>query len=145
MCELISGACNPNGLSVLISKPRIPLLIITLFFISGGIAHFVFGNFFAQIMPAYLPWHLELVYLSGVFELLGAVGILLPRTRLLAAYGLMALCVAVFPANLNMALRPEQFPDIPVAFLYIRLPFQPLFIWFIWWAVAAERQQRTQP
>jgi uncharacterized membrane protein len=121
--------------------PRIPLLVVALFFISGAIGHFAFGSFFARIMPAYLPWHLELVYISGLFELLGAIGILFQRTRLLAAYGLMALCVAVFPANLNMALHPELSPELPVEFLYGRLPFQPVFIWFIWRAVSEERKQ----
>ncbi len=125
--------------------PRIPLLVVALFFISGGVAHFALGRFFADIMPAYLPWHLELVYISGVFELLGAIGILIPYTRLFAAYGLMALCIAVFPANLNMALHTDQFSELPAAFLYGRLPFQPLFIWFIWWSVAEERKKKTAP
>jgi uncharacterized membrane protein len=92
-------------------------------------------------MPAYLSYHKELVIISGVFELLGAIGILVPQTRLLAAYGLLALVVAVYPANINMALHPENYPDMPVWFLYARLPFQFLFLWFIWWAVAPERSQ----
>lgn len=121
---------------------RIPLLIISSFFLVGGIAHFVAANFFVAIMPAYLPWHYELVILSGVFELMGALGLQLPRTRLIAAYGLIALCVAVFPANLNMALHPDQFSDVPAFALYARLPLQILVIWFIWWSVKVEREAK---
>lgn len=122
-----------------LSLPRIPLLVITLFFLSGGMAHFVLMDFFVAAMPDYLGYHQELVLVSGVFELLGAIGILIPRTRLLAAYGLMALIAAVYPANVHMALHPERYPDIPALFLYVRLPFQFLFIWFVWWAVKPER------
>lgn len=122
--------------------PRIPLLVIALFFISGSIAHFVFVDFFVMAMPDYLSYHKELVIISGIFEFLGGIGILLPQTRILAGYGLIALVVAVYPANINMALHPEKYPDISELFLYIRLPFQFLFVWFIWQAIAPERLQR---
>lgn len=124
--------------------PRTPLLIITLFFFSGGIAHFVFANFFVLSMPDYLSYHKELVIISGVFEILGAVGILVPQTRLFAAYGLILLIVCVYPANINMALHPDRYADIPTLFLYIRLPFQFLFVWFIWWAITPERLQNQR-
>jgi len=94
-----------------------------------------------QSCRRYLPYHYELVIISGVFEILGAIGLQIPKTRVFAGYGLIALCVAVFPANLNMALNPEQFPDIPVIALYLRLPIQLLLIWFIWWAIKKEREQ----
>lgn len=119
--------------------PRIPLLVVALFFITGGIAHFVVADFFVMAMPDYLGYHKELVIISGVFEILGAIGILVPQTRLLAGYGLIALIIAVYPANINMALHPEKYKDISELFLYIRLPFQFLFIWFVWWAIAPER------
>ncbi|CAA0085203.1 Uncharacterised protein [BD1-7 clade bacterium] len=119
--------------------PRTPLLIIALFFMIGGIAHFVVMDFFVQMMPAYLGYHTELVIISGVLEIIGAIGLLVPQTRLLAGYGLLALIVAVYPANINMALHPEDFTDIPQAFLYIRLPIQFLFFGFVWWAIKPER------
>jgi uncharacterized membrane protein len=122
--------------------PRIPLLIISLFFLTGGIAHFVLLDFFVLSMPDYLGYHKELVIISGVFEILGAIGILVPSTRRFAAYGLILLVIAVYPANINMALHPEKYPDLPALFLYARLPFQFLFVWFIWWAIAPERLQR---
>ena len=84
--------------------PRIPLLIISLFFLVGGVVHFVFTDFFVMVMPDYLGYHKELVLISGIFELLGVIGILIPKTRFLAGCGLIALIVAVYPANINMAL-----------------------------------------
>ncbi|ARD45507.1 DoxX family protein [Colwellia sp. PAMC 21821] len=119
--------------------PRIPLLVIALFFITGGIAHFVVADFFMKAMPDYLGYHKEIVHISGVLEILGAIGILVPQTRLLAGYGLIALIIAVYPANINMALHPEKFQNISELFLYIRLPFQFIFVWFVWWAIAPER------
>ncbi|MBL1274996.1 MAG: DoxX family protein [Ectothiorhodospiraceae bacterium] len=122
--------------------PRIPLLLIALFFIIGSASHFLLTDFFVASMPSYLKYHQEIVIVSGMFELLGAVGILIPQSRLLAGYGLIALCVAVFPVNINMALHPEQFSDIPEIYLYIRLPIQFFFVWFIWWAIKPERLVR---
>lgn len=119
--------------------PRIPVLVIALFFMTGGVAHFVSADFFMKAMPDYLGYHKELVIISGVFEILGAIGILIPQTRLLAGYGLLALIIAVYPANINMALHPENYPDIPVLLLYLRLPLQLLMFWFVWWAIAPER------
>jgi uncharacterized membrane protein len=121
--------------------PRIPLLIIAVFFIAGGIAHFVVTDSYIAAMPDYLGYHKELIIISGVFEILGAIGILVPQTRLLAGYGLIALIIAVYPANINMALHPEKYTDISELFLYIRLPFQFLFMWFVWWAIAPERKK----
>jgi uncharacterized membrane protein len=119
--------------------PPIPILFIALFFLIGGVAHFVYMDTFISSMPAYFPFHKELVLISGVFELLGAIGILVPRIRRLAGVGLIALAIAVFPANINMAMHPENFPKISEVFLYLRLPLQLLFIWFIWWAVTPEK------
>jgi len=118
---------------------RVPLLIIALFFFVGGVAHFVVTDFFIMAMPDYLGYHKELVIISGVFEILGAIGILIPKTRLLAGYGLIVLIIAVYPANINMALHPENYSGLSELLLYIRLPFQFLFIWFVWWAIAPER------
>jgi uncharacterized membrane protein len=127
--------------------PKIPVLVIAVFFLLGGIAHFVFLESFVGAMPAYLGFHRELVVISGVFEILGAVGILFARTRRLAAYGLIALSIVVFPANINMAMHPEQFSHIPQVLLVLRLPLQFLFIWFIWWATApkASKVQGSPP
>lgn len=100
----------------------------------AGANHFVHPDGYVAIMPPDLPAHLELVYISGVFEMLGGLGVLFSHTRKLAAWGLIALLIAISPANVHMALHPEQFPDIPAWVLYARLPFQLVFIAWVWWA-----------
>jgi uncharacterized membrane protein len=109
------------------------LYIVAAFFVGVGITHLTNSDFFVAIVPPYLPAPLMLVYVSGVFEVLGGIGVLVPATRQLAAYGLLALLVAVYPANIYMAMNPEQFPDIAPAALYARLPLQFLFAWLVWW------------
>ena len=110
-----------------------PLQLRDLYAEAGaGILHFVLLDFFASIVPPYLTNPDALVQVSGVFEILGGIGILVQRTRTWAAYGLIALCIAVLPANIHMAMNPDQFAEIPVVLLYLRLPLQALIIWFIW-------------
>lgn len=119
---------------------RIALVLLSLFFVSIGIAHFAAAQAFVDIMPPYLPWHLQLVWLSGVFEILGGLGVLPVATRRFAGYGLIALLVAVFPANLHMAMDPEPFvaQGLPAWALYARLPFQLVFAAWVWWATKPE-------
>ena len=113
---------------------RIALLLLVPFYVVAGVNHFANPEFYVAIMPPWLPAHLELVYLSGVFEILGGLAVLVPRLRSLAGWGLVALLLAVYPANLHMALNPEQFSaQLPVWAIYARLPFQFVFIaWAIW-------------
>ena len=97
-------------------------------------------------MPPYLPAPLELVYISGVFEILGGIGILIPFLQIPAGYGLVALMVAVFPANINMVVNYDQIGwDFPLVLLWIRLPMQGLLIWWIWWSteLGAKKTQAT--
>jgi uncharacterized membrane protein len=84
------------------------------------------------MMPSYLPAHALLVQISGVAEILGGIGILLPWTRRLAAWGLILLLVAVFPANLDVALHGWPGVNLPGWILWCRLPLQPVFIWWIY-------------
>ncbi len=103
--------------------------------VAVGILHFVAPAGFVKIVPAWLPAPLFLVLVSGFFEILGGVGLFVRRAHRLAAYGLIALYVAVFPANINMALHGIQ-PDgthIPGLMLWARLPFQAVLIWLAWW------------
>ena len=103
--------------------------------VTAGALHFLATDAYVAIMPSYLPWHRELVYVSGVFEILGGLGLLVPRWRRAAGLGLIALFVAVFPANINMAVNNIQ-PSglsIPEALLWARLPFQGVFIAWAWW------------
>ena len=81
-------------------------------------------------MPPAFPLHAEAVYISGVFEILGGIGVLIPRFRRFSGCGLVALLIAVYPANIYMAFTPEAFPDIPISALYFRLVLQ--FLFFYW-------------
>ena len=105
-----------NKLSV---GKKITLGIVFMWFFGGGVGHFVISDFFVNIMPPYLPYHLEIVYISGVFEILGALGILLYATRQWAGNGLFLLTLAVTPANIHMWMHPELFPEVPEAFLSV--------------------------
>ena len=109
---------------------KLSLLGISVFFIYFGIDHFINPEFYLSIMPPMFPLHLEAVYLSGLFEILGGVGVLIARTRSIAGWGLLVLLIAVYPANIYMALTPEAFPDIPLFVLYFRLALQ--FLFFYW-------------
>jgi len=102
------------------------------FFISAGVNHFVIPKTYKQIVPPGIGDPETLVRVSGVAEIAGGVGVLVPRTRRLAGFGLIALLAAVFPANLYMALNPAKFAKIPVWALYARLPLQPLMMWWAW-------------
>jgi uncharacterized membrane protein len=103
--------------------------------IAVGVLHFVSPDPFVRIVPAYLPEPLLLVQVSGFFEIAGGVGLLIPRTRVAAAWGLFALFIAVFPANLNMAMNHIQpVPDAPVSSFaaWARLPFQLVLLAWAW-------------
>jgi uncharacterized membrane protein len=113
---------------------RIVLLLVAAFFGYAGVSHFTNEAFFVRIVPPWLPAPLLMVQLSGIAEIAGAVGVLIPRTRRLAGWGLLALLAAVYPANVHMALHPEQFPDMTPTALYVRLPFQFVFAACVWWA-----------
>jgi uncharacterized membrane protein len=118
---------------------RAALLLASAGFVFAGVSHFTNTEFFIGIMPPYLPAHRELVHASGVCEILGGLGILVAATRRLAAVGLIALLVAVYPANIHMALHPEQFPDLSPAALLLRLPLQFVFMAWVWWATRPDR------
>jgi uncharacterized membrane protein len=99
-------------------------------FVVAGLLHFRFPRAYAAIMPPALPAPMALVYASGVAELAGGLGVAHPRTSRLAGRWLAATLVAVFPANVHMALRAERFPRVPAWALWARLPLQlPLVAW----------------
>jgi uncharacterized membrane protein len=108
------------------------------FFVLAGLAHFARPRMYEQIMPPSLPAHRELVYASGLAELVGGAALLAPdaRVRTAGAWWTVATMAAVFPANVHMARHPERYPRIPRAALYARLPVQALFVA---WALAARR------
>lgn len=111
-------------------------LLIALLFILAGAAHFASPAVYLQIMPPFLPWPMALIYLSGGAEILGGVGILFSRTRKLAGIGLIALLIAVFPANIYAALHGANLSgwQVPVWLLWVRLPLQALLIGWVYLA-----------
>jgi uncharacterized membrane protein len=103
--------------------------------IVAGVLHFVIPHYYMLIMPAYLPWHLALVLISGVFEIGLGVALFIPRLRPLAGWGLIALLVAVWPANIWMATDGVPGVDISPVLAWVRVAVQPLFM--VWaWAVS---------
>ncbi|MFN6498255.1 MAG: DoxX family protein [Nostoc sp. DedQUE01] len=110
-------------------------VILAIAIIVVGVTHFLIPEPYVKIMPPQLPYPLELVYLSGFYEILGGIGLLVPPVSQAAAWGLIALFIAVFPANINMAvnhIKLEYIPDSPWVHV-IRLPFQAVLIAWAWW------------
>ncbi len=104
------------------------------FLLLAGLNHFLHTDFYVRIMPPYLPWHQFLVYFSGALEIVLAVGLLIPRLTSISAWGLIALLIAVFPANIHMALHPDLFPEFNPTMLWLRLPLQAvLVVWAYWY------------
>jgi len=106
---------------------------VFLWFAIGGIAHFAATDTEMRIVPPYIPWPRSVVLLSGVFELLGAVGLLWPPTRRAAGIGLFVLTIAVTPAHIYMLQRPDLFA-VPYWVLLIRLPVQAALLALIAWS-----------
>ncbi len=116
---------------------------VFVWFFIGGIAHFAFTELEMKIVPPWLPAHRELVLISGVFELIGAIGILFARTRRIAGWGLILLTIVLTPANVFMLQNASQFPEVPYWALFARLPLQLLLLLCIWWATSPPRPHRT--
>ncbi len=109
-----------------------PRLLLGAFFIGAGLLHFFKPRPYEATMPRALPAHRELVYASGVAEIAGGAGVLFERTRPLAGWWLIATMLAVFPANVNMAVDAERFKKVPEPLLWARLPLQGGIIYWIW-------------
>lgn len=120
---------------------RVALGFVFLWFLLGGIAHFVFTELEMRIVPPMLPSPRALVLISGVFELLGAAGLLFARTRRAAGWGLIALTIAVTPANVYMLMQHAEF-NVPMWVLALRLPMQVVLLWLIWWSTKPDARSR---
>ena len=114
--------------------------LLAIFFIAAGANHFRSPGIYLGMMPPWLPWPAALNAISGGAEILGGAGLLVPRVRRAAAWGLIALLIAVFPANLHVALAGKM-PGTTFSplTLWLRLPFQALFLAWVWW-VALRRE-----
>ena len=117
------------------------LAVVFVWFFVGGIMHFSATELEASVVPPYIPWPVAAVLVSGVFELLGAVGSLLPATRKAAGIGLFLLTLAVTPVHVYMLQQPELF-GVPVWALWLRLPIQVALLWLILWSTWRLRHRR---
>src|ERR1700759_4731467 len=106
--------------------------LLAAFFVLAGVNHFRMPLFYLRMMPPYLPAPLQLMEISGICEIALGVLLVVPRTARFAAWGLIALLIAVFPANLQMALHPETFPEFRSIVLMLRLPLQLVLIVLAW-------------
>lgn len=109
---------------------NIALYGFVIFFIAAGIAHFILESFFLTAMPEWVPFQLAIVYLSGVVEILLAIGLAMPKTRKPAGALIAIFLVLIFPVNIYMAMIPEAY-NLPAYILWLRLPLQFLFIWWV--------------
>lgn len=121
---------------------RIGLILVFLWFLFGGVAHFSLTEVEMRIVPPAVPWPRAAVLISGVFELLGAIGILIPATRRAAGIGLFLLTIAVTPANAYMLQHAELF-NVPRWALIARLPFQIALLALILWSTWTRRPDRS--
>lgn len=120
--------------------------IVFLWFFVGGIGHFRSSAMFLSVVPPYVPFPLVVVYVSGALELLGALGVLIPRWRQWAGNGLIVLTICVTPANVYMWMHPELFPSISETLLFWRLPAQLLLLAIIWWSTRQRSShERIEP
>lgn len=110
-------------------------ILAAVFYVGAGILHFRAPAAYLKIMPPYVPWPEAMVYVSGIAEIAGGLGLLLPATRRLAAWGLVALLIAVFPANVYMATNPIYMGASPMPgwIAWARLPLQGVLIWWVLW------------
>lgn len=126
-------------------KRDVTRYVLSAFFGAVGIAHFVSTETLERIMPPYIPFHRELVLASGVAEIAGALGFAFGRgeVRRWSGLWLIALLIAVFPANVQMALHPELYPEVwgGRATLFVRLPAQFLLIAIVWYAMKSDGQE----
>lgn len=121
-------------------RKRAGLAFVFLWFLIGGIAHFVATEVEMRIVPPYIRWPRAAVLVSGVFELLGAAGLLWRPTRRAAGIGLFLLTIAVSPCHLYMLQRPDLFPAIPLWALWVRLPIQVALLVLVAWCTVPDRR-----
>ena len=109
--------------------------VLAVFFIGAGVNHFLSPEIYLGMMPAWLPLKAAANFVSGTAEIAGGIGLLVPCLRRAASWGLIALLIAVFPANIHVALQGHMpgLENASPALLWLRLPFQALFIIWVWW------------
>ncbi len=125
------------------SSPTVSRLLLGAFFTAAGAGHFLKSSYYINAMPPGIPMPLLMVYVSGFFEILFGNLVLYPRTRKFAGWGMIALLIAVFPANIHMALNPGVFDEFPSWLLWVRLPLQAVFLWWVWKAAISDGKKES--
>lgn len=111
---------------------KVMLFVMAALYVLAGINHFLHPKGYIKIMPAYLPWHAQLVLISGIIEVLLGILLLFPNTRIIAAWLIIGLLVVVFPANLQMASNYYHQNNLNLWIAIARLPLQIVLIWWAW-------------
>jgi uncharacterized membrane protein len=111
---------------------KILLYFQAMFYVTAGVNHFINPDFYLRIMPPYLPWPSALHLMAGAIEFILGLLLLLPRYRRLAAWGVILLLLAVYPANIHMLVNRHLYPELPLLFHWIRMPLQFLLIAWAW-------------
>ena len=119
-------------------------VLLAIFFVVAGANHFRVPDIYLGMMPPWLPWPRALVQISGWAEILGGLGVLVPFTRRFSGWGLILLLIAVFPANIHVALQGRM-PGLEVSplMLWLRLPLQIVFFAWVWWTAVASLRNET--
>jgi len=117
-----------------LEKVKLGLLgLMALGYIGAGINHFVSPGFYVSIMPPYIPWHLAMVWISGVAEILLGVGVLIPKTRRVSGWLIIAMLAVFMTVHVHMLTAPEGTFDAPRWALWARLPMQAVLAAWAWW------------
>ena len=109
------------------------IIIMSLFYIIAGINHFINPVWYARIVPPFLPFKTAIVYISGILEIILGSLLIFPKTRFIAGWGLIILLLAVYPANIYVALTNGKAMDTTTMLAWARLPFQFVFIGLAYW------------
>ncbi len=135
---LHNGHISKNRSEGITASKKVSLFIMSIFYIIAGLNHFIHPLFYKKIMPPYIPWHMPLIYVSGIFEILFGILLIPLATRRIAAWGIILLLMAVFPANITMLINyvTEKRADLWITILRLPLQFA-----LIWWAYTFTKQK----
>ncbi len=124
--------------------PRsLPVFLLAVFFTAAGVNHFLRPDPYLAMIPSILPFHRTINILSGAAEILGGIGVLVPRFRQAAGLGLLLLLAAVFPANINVALHGWPGYPVPAWILWARLPLQAVLAAWVWRSCLGAKSRRA--
>ena len=124
-------------------RRKIALVAAALLYLTAGALHFLYPGSYAKVVPRFIPAPLTMVYISGIAEMAGGIGLLVPRFRRAAGWGLVALLIAVFPANVYMAVSHVGANGLPDWLLWARLPVQFVLIWWVLWCTKTQPRSTT--